>query len=181
MKDLIEYPATSVVPANPTEGSNITIEMVRHSRFLDDEFKKLLDSKPSLLAQIFPSLQKGNVKEFQNQLADLCREALLRDSREMLNDKLLRHAAYLRAETVNFCRQMQAEVEGNFSAHLRLLSVRICEDMAFCRTLPEGFVRDEYEQAIRENFREMLVEYRRTNSYFNDFLDTQIKNSNLVD
>lgn len=179
MKDLIEYPATSVVPAKQEDGSNMTIEMVRHSRLLDNEFKKLLDSKPNLLAQIFPSLKKG--KDLKEPIAELCKEFLIRDSREQLNDKILRHAAYLRAETVNFCRQMQAEVEGNFSAHLRLLSARICEDMAFCRTLPEGFVRDEYEQAIRENFREMLVEYRRTNSYFNDFLDTQIKNNKLVD
>lgn len=180
MKDLIEYPATSVVPAKPGDGSNMTIEMVRHSRFLDDEFKKLLESKPGYLAQIFPSLQKGNVKDFQEQIVELCKEFLIRDSREMLNDKLLRHSAYLRAASVNFCRQMQAEVEGNFSAHLRLLSVRICEDMAFCRTLPEGFVRDECEQAIRENFHEMLVEYRRTNKYFTDFLDTQIQNNQLA-
>lgn len=181
MSDIIEYKPANVVSVEPGEVSTKTIDMVRTDKFLDEETRKLLLSKPSILSRIAPSPRDRRIQEFQTEITDIVCQFLIRDFRENLNDRLLRHAATLRADTVNYCRLKQAEVEDNLSVHLRRLAASICDDITFCHTLPDKFVRDEYEKTIRENFHAMLMEYRRTNNYFNEFLDTQIKGSKLFD
>ncbi len=175
MSNIIEYPTDNVVHVEPGEGSGKRIE-----RFIEAQTKALF-SKQGLLARIAPSELDRLIQEFQTKSVNDISVYILRRFRESCNDNLLRYAATLRADTVKECHAKLAEVEANFSAHLRPLITSICEDLAFCQAIPDQGIREQSENAIRENFQAILTEYRRTNNYFNEFLDTQIQGSKLFD
>ncbi len=181
MNSIIPHTPASVTSIEPIEVPSNTLEMIRNDKYLDEELRKMLLAKPGFLARISPTQKDREIMGLQTELTNVIRQYIVHSCQETLNDRLLRLSASLRADTVLFCHQEQSKVMKDLSDRLRSLTALICEDIAFCQQLPDGFVREEYEQAIRDNYRAMLQEYKRTNEYFNKFLETQIQSKRLFE
>lgn len=177
MSDITEYKPASVVPADKSEVSSKIVEMIRNDRFLDEKTRAHLLKRQSILARIFPTQTDSRVQQFQYDITDICCQFFVEEYREDSNDCLMRLKAALRSDTIIYFRQQQAKVEADLSQTLRTQAIRICQDIDFCNSLPDERVRQNLEEVIRANFRKMLEVYQRTNDYFNESLDTQIKSA----
>ena len=165
-----------------------TLNMIEDLQYIDDADRALLRKNPSRFPSIFPSVKQRMIRDFHEKAFNIDTEKVLecmerykdfqvQAFREELNDRLLRGSAATRALTIKVAEEIIVEAAENSSRCQKSLITQLENNIEFCKTIQNSYLRKKYEDAIIKFIDDSFEIFDRLSQHFRNFLDLKIGNA----
>lgn len=167
-----------MVPTGAVTPSPALVDLIQSFPYIDKQTSALLSKDISLFRQIFPSAKQRMIiamKEDANanslrtlfKLQDLILQ-------EESNDRLIRCAAIIRADTLKLAQDKLVEVSEELSRNQQRLITAFQKDIDFCNNIKSSLLKKKYQEALAGLIEEAFDTFDRLSKHFNQFLDARI-------
>ena len=171
-----QLPATS--SQTGVSRSSAWANMVSSFPYLDPGARDYLCNNPSLWRQIFPTAKQRMLAQIRDEMSlnalEKFRQFADLAMREDLNDRLIRGAATLRAETIKEAQDKLVEVTEDMSRKQQHLITTFQKNLDFCKSISSPLLREKYQDSLIKAIDEAFDTFEKLSKHFSHFLDTRI-------